>query len=171
MPKIALHTCILGASKGETAIPALSQALLGSHETVDVLGIDEGAAVVAPVISVAAQGGEVLNVDLIKRYERRVGVNGDGLVGTAGLARVSAAGEFALRILQLTSVDRRAAVADTVVFETGIAEAVALAGRSACFDRHVVLVEGCTPHESIRAALVLEAARVDKRPEGIEAGR
>jgi len=152
-------TAVFGAGEGEATISASLQALLRCQlvPLELVLGIGERLAV-RRVIGPAAKGLVVVNVNLIVEGEEcGVLVDGDLVVASTGLRRVSRAGECALVLVKLAAVDRRATEAYSVVLETGISVAVSFAEGNTVLDRGVVPVELTAEAERVGAASVFEA--------------
>jgi hypothetical protein len=88
-------------------------------------------------------------------------VDGKLVVSAADLRLVAGAGEGALGVVKLSSVDRVAAEADAIVFEAGVTETVALALGHTALDCHVRRVSIAAETEGIGAD-VFEAARVNE---------
>jgi hypothetical protein len=96
----------------------------------------------------------------------------DGHLGitTASLGVVTAAGEVAHALVELLAIDRGAAEADTVVLETSIAEAVALALGDTLLNGHVGVGLAGAVDEGVgaRDLVTVEATSVDVGLEGVK---
>jgi len=89
----------------------------------------------------------VLNLNLVDGQEGRIGINGKYIVTATDLARVTRAGEAALRLINLGTIDSFSAVADAIVGKTSISVVIALAQGHAALDGRVLLIDGGTPNE------------------------
>lgn len=130
---------VLGASNRETLSLASSNAGLGGKlGRLDALGPGESAALVVDIVDVAAAVSVVGDGNLVGG----LGVGGilpdvESALATADLGLVTVARVVARTISGLFGSNIIAAVADTVVGETSVAEGVALADGSALLDSHV----------------------------------
>lgn len=162
----AQHTTILSTGKGVAAHLALRQALLHRQVVIvdGVLGVREGLAD-GRVVKIAAERSVVSDGRVVDGIKRRILVDRDDVASSAYLGLVSGAGEVALGLVNGWPVDGVAAVAFAVIFEAGVAEAVALALRHAHLDSHVVTVRITVEAESGIWGVVREAASVNEWPE------
>lgn len=96
--------------------------------------------------------------------EGGIGPDGESVLTTTdlGASAITRTGEGTLVIIDLRTVDGVAAVADTIVLETSIAEAVTLALGNALLHRHLLLALTRPVDQSGRCAGIVEASNRDK---------
>jgi hypothetical protein len=132
------------------------------------LGVRESA--VATSVGVAAEGLEVEDAAGAS-VEGGILVDRHLSIPATGLGVVTTARQRAHALVELLAVDRGATEADTIVLETGVAEAVALALGDTLLDRHVGVGLARPVDERVgpRGLVAVEAAGVDVGLEGVEA--
>lgn len=120
-------TAILGTSNGEASVLAGANTLLSCKSlSINVHRVRESAAKVLVVVDIASFSLVIIDRDLL----RCLGVGwvlpeGESTRTTTGLRVIAVARQVALGVISLLAIYGVAAVADSIVSETGIAECIA----------------------------------------------
>ena len=152
---------ILETSERETLSLAGSEAESGSHEAEAGLWPREST-VVVEVVSVASGRLVVGDDSGAGSIESRIRPDRESVLTTTSLSVVTSAWEGTLAIINLRAVDCITTVADTIVLETGISEAVTLTLSDTLLHCHLLLVLTRPVDQSGRGSNIVEATGGNK---------
>lgn len=172
MGDIGAHT-VLCTGEGETAgLASLQTGLSGHARGIELTLLVAESSSKAGVVGPAAKMIVIGNCDILNGLEGGILVDGEvAVVSTAGLGLVTVAWERALRLLSVGTLDGLAAVAVSIVDQTGVPITVALALSNALLDSHVITLGGAAVGQDPTAAGLGETSRVNEGLEGVQARR